>query len=217
VIDVCQLCHSPIRSDVFTSFIDEASGLQSAFTVYYGFDPDLFWAAMIVYAVNVAGRLVLGLLAVVNVDWAEVQLVDGRAWRRVPGLLLMLIEPVSGNKLLESTLVAKPVRDPSVTVLRCQIYVGPAGLRPQCRDEIWVWGLAESEGLRAACRRGRARLVVVGNGGWERVVAARGRCRDAKVQTPSLRMIAHDVGRRKGGGALDVEATPCSARVLLTC
>ena len=147
VIDVCQLCHSPIRSDVFTSFIDEASGLQSAFTVYYGFDPDLFRAAMIVYAVNVAGRLVLGLLAVVNVDWAEVQLVDGRAWRRVPGLLLMLIEPVSGNKLLESTLEARPVRDLSVTVLRCQIYVGQAGLRPQCRDEIWVWGLAESEGL----------------------------------------------------------------------
>ena len=131
VIDVCQLCHSPIRSDVFTSFIDEASGLQSAFTVYYGFDPDLFWAAMIVYAVNVAGRLVLGLLAVVNVDWDEVQLVDGRAWRRVPGLLLMLIEPVSGNKLLESTLEAREVRDLSVTVLRCQIYVGPAGLRPQ--------------------------------------------------------------------------------------
>ena len=102
----------PIRSDVFTSFIDEASGLQSAFTVYYAFDKGLFWAAMIVYAVNVAGRLVLGLLVLFRIPDEE-RVVDGMAHRRALGLLLMLIEPVSGNKLLESTLEAKPsVSDP---------------------------------------------------------------------------------------------------------
>ena len=96
----------PIRSDVFTSLIDEASGLQSAFTVYYAFDKALFSAAMIVYAVNVAGRLVLGLRVLFKIPKGE-EVVKGTAWRRALGLLLMLIEPVSGNRLLEGTREAR--------------------------------------------------------------------------------------------------------------
>ena len=96
----------PIRSDVFTSLIDEASGLQSAFTVYYAFDKALFSAAMIVYAVNVAGRLVLGLRVLFKIPYEE-KVVEGTAWRRALGLLLMLIEPVSGNRLLEGTREAR--------------------------------------------------------------------------------------------------------------
>ena len=57
---------------------------------------------MIVYAVNVAGRLVLGLRVLFKIPKGE-EVVKGTAWRRALGLLLMLIEPVSGNKVLEGT------------------------------------------------------------------------------------------------------------------
>jgi hypothetical protein len=93
---------------VFTLLVDEASGLLSAFTVYYDFDFVLFLASMAVFVLNVASRLAIGLYIVCKTS-PEMKVKYGSGWRQALGLVPTLLEPVSGSAMLEDTLEEQEV------------------------------------------------------------------------------------------------------------
>eukprot|EP00729_Bicosta_minor_P009527 gene9527-17272_t len=98
-------------SDSFTSLMDEATGLLTLFTVY---NTDalhkLYMAALIIYCINVAMRFLVGLYALClppkGVGVVRSTLTGKVSWgtifRMIGGIFLIMLEPVSGIRLINS-------------------------------------------------------------------------------------------------------------------
>eukprot|EP00729_Bicosta_minor_P004871 gene4871-34189_t len=104
-------------SDCFNSVIDEATGLLTMFTVYKPTSPDkLFLAAGVVYGVNVFIRFCIGINALFFPPEGSQLTRDDesgrilwKTWMRVfGGIILIMIEPVSGIRLLNSAFEPEP-------------------------------------------------------------------------------------------------------------
>lgn len=104
-------------SDSFNSFIDETTGLFTTFTVYrrYTANQSIYTAALVIYAVNAFVRIVIGLNAILSPAPGTqlVRAVDGSisgiTWLRViAGMLLIILEPVAGIRLLDSAFEPAP-------------------------------------------------------------------------------------------------------------
>ena len=103
-------------SDCFNSLIDEATGLLTMFTVYKPFEMKLFYTAAGVYGFNVFARFVIGLNALLRPpagsrlarDEDSERIFCGTWLRVIAGLILIMIEPVAGIRLLISAFEAEP-------------------------------------------------------------------------------------------------------------
>ena len=83
--------------EVFTSVVNQGSDLVTAFAIMKGANDGCFYASMIVLGINCVVRLVVGLIT------ARSDQVQTKSCTRVLlGLVLGMIEPVSGNALLAS-------------------------------------------------------------------------------------------------------------------
>lgn len=105
-------------NDSFNSLMDETTGLLTLFTVYEQFretDERIYYAAITIYATNVFIRLVIGLSRVFSPALGT-QLIRGddgsigcKTWLRViAGMLLIILEPVAGVRLLDSAYEPAP-------------------------------------------------------------------------------------------------------------
>lgn len=103
-------------SDAFNSLIDETTGLLTMFTVYSKFeDTTIYYAAVCIYAVNAFIRFILGIHTVFRPAFGtqKSQSKDGAifcgTWLRlIVGMVLIMLEPVSGIRLLNSAFEAAP-------------------------------------------------------------------------------------------------------------
>lgn len=104
-------------SDAFNSLIDETTGLLTTFTVYMEFEEDawIFYSAIIIYGVNIFIRLLVGLYTVYcPAEGSQIARLDngsitcGAHARLIAGMVLILLEPVSGVRLLSSAFEAAP-------------------------------------------------------------------------------------------------------------
>lgn len=105
-------------NDSFNSLMDETTGLLTLFTVYEQFretDERIYYAAITIYVTNVFIRLVIGLSRVFSPALGT-QLIRGddgsigcKTWLRViAGMLLIILEPVAGVRLLDSAYEPAP-------------------------------------------------------------------------------------------------------------
>eukprot|EP00729_Bicosta_minor_P009426 gene9426-11176_t len=104
-------------SDCFNSLIDEATGLLTMFTVYRTFSPKkLFLVAGAVYGFNVFIRFCIGMYSLISPPKGSHLARDKNSerifcttWLRVvAGIILIMLEPVSGIWLLNSAFKPKP-------------------------------------------------------------------------------------------------------------
>lgn len=103
-------------SDCFNSLIDEATGLLTMLTVYRPFDKKLFHAAAGVYGFNVLVRFGIGMNVLLRPPTGsrlardtESERIFCGTWLRVAaGTILIMLEPVSGIRLLNSAFEPEP-------------------------------------------------------------------------------------------------------------
>lgn len=105
-------------NDSFNSLMDETTGLFTLFTVYEQFretDERIYYAAITIYVTNALIRLFIGLSRVFSPALGT-QLIRGydgsigcKTWLRViAGMLLIILEPVAGVRLLDSAYEPAP-------------------------------------------------------------------------------------------------------------
>ena len=104
-------------SDCFNSLIDEATGLLTMFTVYKPFSPKkLFLVSGAVYGFNVLVRFCIGLDSLLRPPNGSrlardevTERIFCTTWLRVfTGMILIMLEPVSGIRLLNSAFEPEP-------------------------------------------------------------------------------------------------------------